>query len=77
MYNEQAYVRRTVEAAREACEGLPGDWQVVIVDDASSDEIIQIGVDDFPRSRGIFTLSSPSVIWKILGEMLQLRRDLR
>ena len=39
--------------------------------------IIQIGVDYFPRSRGISTLSSPAVIWKILGEMLQLRRDLR
>jgi glycosyltransferase involved in cell wall biosynthesis len=222
MYNEQAYVRRAVEAAREACEGLTGDWQVVIVDDASSDatgrladelaaaeprvtvvhnpqnrrlggtlragyaaatgdlvlytdadlpfdmlelkravrlleyqqadvlsayrfdrtseglvrtvysfcynwlirilfglavkdvnfsfklfrrsllerfelksegsfidaeflvrarnagaSIIQIGVDYFPRSRGISTLSSPSVIWKILGEMLQLRRELR
>ena len=37
--------------------------------------IIQIGVDFFPRSRGISTLSSPSVIMKILREMLELRRD--
>ena len=37
--------------------------------------IIQIGVDYFPRSRGVSTLSSPSVIVKILREMLALRRD--
>jgi glycosyltransferase involved in cell wall biosynthesis len=222
MFNEEAYVRRAVDAAREACEGLTDDWQVVIVDDASTDatariadelaaaeprvtvvrnasnrrlggtlragyaaatkqlvlytdadlpfdmlelkravrlleyqqadvlsayrfdrtseglvrtvysffyntlirvafglpikdvnfsfklfrrsllerfelksegsfidaeflvrarnagaSIIQIGVDYFPRSRGISTLSSPSVIFKILGEMVRLRRELR
>jgi glycosyltransferase involved in cell wall biosynthesis len=38
--------------------------------------IIQIGVDYFPRSRGISTLSSPAVILKIVGEMLELRREL-
>ena len=38
--------------------------------------IIQIGVDYFPRSRGVSTLSSPAVIVKILRELLALRRDL-
>ena len=37
--------------------------------------IIQIGVDYFPRSRGISTLSSPAVIFKILRELIALRRD--
>ncbi len=37
--------------------------------------IIQIGVDYFPRSRGVSTLSSPSVIVKILREMAALRRE--
>jgi glycosyltransferase involved in cell wall biosynthesis len=37
--------------------------------------IIQIGVDYFPRSRGVSTLSSPAVIVKILREMMALRRD--
>ncbi len=37
--------------------------------------IIQIGVDYFPRSRGVSTLSSPTVIVKILREMAALRRE--
>jgi len=37
--------------------------------------IIQIGVDYFPRSRGVSTLSSPAVILKILRELVALRRD--
>ena len=37
--------------------------------------IIQIGVDYFPRSRGVSTLSSPAVIVKILRELVALRRD--
>ena len=37
--------------------------------------IIQMGVDYFPRSRGVSTLSSPAVIVKILREMLALHRD--
>jgi hypothetical protein len=39
--------------------------------------IVQFGVDYFPRTRGISTLSSPSVIVKILREMWALRRELR
>jgi glycosyltransferase involved in cell wall biosynthesis len=39
--------------------------------------IIQIGVDYFPRSRGISTLSSPAVIVKILKELAELWSELR
>ena len=39
--------------------------------------VIQFGVDYFPRTRGISTLSSPAVIRKILREMFSLRRELR
>jgi glycosyltransferase involved in cell wall biosynthesis len=38
--------------------------------------IIQIGVDFFPRSRGVSTLSSPTVIAKILRELVALRHEL-
>lgn len=39
--------------------------------------IIQIGVDYFPRTRGVSTLSSPAVIGTILKEMRSLRAELR
>ena len=39
-------------------------------------EIMQMGVDYFPRTRGVSTLSSPGVILKIVKEMWSLRKDL-
>jgi glycosyltransferase involved in cell wall biosynthesis len=39
-------------------------------------DILQIGVDYFPRTRGESTLASPGIIVKILREMLQLRGEL-
>jgi glycosyltransferase involved in cell wall biosynthesis len=40
-------------------------------------EIVQFGVDYFPRTRGISSLSSNSVIVKIVREMLELRGELQ
>jgi glycosyltransferase involved in cell wall biosynthesis len=40
-------------------------------------QIIQFGVDYFPRTRGVSTLSSVSVIIDILREMRDLRAELR
>lgn len=39
--------------------------------------IVQFGVDYFPRTRGISTLSSNAVIFKILREMYELRSELQ
>jgi glycosyltransferase involved in cell wall biosynthesis len=39
--------------------------------------IVQFGVDYFPRTRGISTLSSNAVIATIVKEMLELRSELR
>ena len=39
--------------------------------------IQQIGLDYFPRSRGVSTLSSPSVIFKILRELIRLYPEMR
>jgi hypothetical protein len=38
--------------------------------------VVQFGVDYFPRTRGVSTLSSPSVIVKILKEAWALRSHL-
>jgi len=40
-------------------------------------EIIQFGVDYFPRTRGVSTLSSPAVILTMLRELIGLGRELR
>jgi len=40
-------------------------------------KVVQFGVDYFPRTRGVSTLSSPAVIVKLLRDMFTLRRELR
>jgi len=37
MYNEEAYVERAVAGARAELERMGGEWEIVIVDDASTD----------------------------------------
>jgi glycosyltransferase involved in cell wall biosynthesis len=37
MYNEEAYLERSVAAARSTLEGTGFDWEIVVVDDASTD----------------------------------------
>ncbi|PYQ13350.1 MAG: glycosyltransferase family 2 protein [Acidobacteria bacterium] len=37
MYNEEAYVERAVAAARAVLEGMGAEWELVLVDDASTD----------------------------------------
>ena len=37
LYDEEAYVERTVAAARAILEEMAGDWEIVLVDDASTD----------------------------------------
>jgi hypothetical protein len=39
--------------------------------------VVQFGTDYFPRTRGVSTLSSPSVIIKILREAISLRKEIR
>ena len=58
-------------------EGSFIDAEFLVRARKSGASIIQIGVDYFPRTRGVSTLSSPSVIVKLLREMFALRRELR
>jgi len=52
------------------------DAELVIRTQKAGFQILQIGVDYFPRTRGVSTLSSFGVIRAMVREMLQLRRDL-
>jgi glycosyltransferase involved in cell wall biosynthesis len=58
-------------------EGSFIDAELVIRAKRYGYSVVQFGVDYFPRTRGVSTLSSPSVIVKLLREMFELRRELR
>lgn len=58
-------------------EGSFIDAELVIRSTRLGYEMLQFGVDYFPRTRGVSTLSSPSVITTILREMWELRGDLQ
>jgi glycosyltransferase involved in cell wall biosynthesis len=57
-------------------EGSFIDAELVIRATRMGYEIMQMGVDYFPRTRGESTLSSPGIIITILREMWSLRADL-
>jgi len=57
-------------------EGSFIDAELVVRAKKLGYSLVQFGVDYFPRTRGVSTLSKPSVIVKILREAFQLRREL-
>jgi len=68
--------RRIFEHVELKSEGSFIDAELIIRSTRLGYEIMQMGVDYFPRTRGVSTLSSPGVIVKILKEMWSLRNDL-
>ena len=68
--------RRVLDAARPVSEGSFIDAELVIRAQRLGFHIVQIGVDYFPRTRGVSTLSSPAVIRRMMTEMRELRAEL-
>jgi glycosyltransferase involved in cell wall biosynthesis len=69
--------RRIFDHITLQSEGSFIDAELVIRAKKLGFSVVQFGVDYFPRTRGVSTLSSPSVILKILREMRELRHELR
>ena len=69
--------RRILEHIKPVSEGSFIDAELLIRAHRSGFNMIQFGVDYFPRSRGISTLSSPATIMIILQELWQLRKLLK
>ena len=69
--------RRIFEEVHLKSEGSFIDAELIIRATRMGYEIMQMGVDYFPRTRGESTLSSPGVILKIVNEMWSLRADLK
>lgn len=68
--------RRIFDHVELKSEGSFIDAELVIRATRLGYEIMQMGVDYFPRTRGQSTLSSPGVIFTIVREMWTLRKDL-
>lgn len=69
--------RRIFEQVRLASEGSFIDAELLARADRLGYRIIQFGVDYFPRTHGISTLSSFAVIRKILYEMFRFAPEIR
>ena len=69
--------RRVLEAVELSSEGSFIDAELVVRAQKAGFTILQIGVDYFPRTRGVSTLSSLAVIRQMLGEMARLRSELK
>lgn len=68
--------RRIFDHVELRSEGSFIDAELIIRASRMGYEIMQMGVDYFPRTRGESTLSSPGVIFTIVREMWSLRSDL-
>lgn len=69
--------RRVLDHVEVKSEGSFIDAEFLIRAQKMGFLIMQIGVDYFPRTRGVSTLSSPGVIRTIMQEMRDLRSELK
>ena len=69
--------REVLEAVELRAEGSLIDAELIVKAKNLGFVIQQIGLDYFPRTRGQSTLSSPTVILKIFGELVRLYPDMR
>jgi hypothetical protein len=69
--------REVLDKVRLASEGSFIDAELLIRAQQAGFEIIQFGVDYFPRTRGESTLASNATILRLLREMRSLSSDLR
>jgi len=69
--------RRVLEAIELKSEGSFIDAELVVKAIRKGFKVFQMGVDYFPRTRGVSTLASPSVIAKMLRELAGLYGDVK
>jgi glycosyltransferase involved in cell wall biosynthesis len=67
--------RRVLEAIELKSQGSFVDAELVVKAIKRGFKVFQMGVDYFPRTRGVSTLASPQVIGKILRELGGLYRE--
>jgi predicted glycoside hydrolase/deacetylase ChbG (UPF0249 family) len=67
--------RRVLDAIVLRSEGSFIDAELVVRAQRAGFETMQIGLDYFPRSRGVSTLSSGATIKRIMRDVVRLRKD--
>ncbi|MBU4214641.1 MAG: glycosyltransferase family 2 protein [Actinobacteria bacterium] len=75
-FSFKLFTRQVLDVVHPVSESSFIDAELVIRARNAGFQILQIGVDYFPRTRGISTLSSPAVIRALLRELFALRREL-
>ena len=68
--------RQVLDNVRLRSEGSFIDAELMVSATKMGYSVLQFGVDYFPRTRGVSTLSTPSVIVKIVREAFALRRSI-
>lgn len=69
--------REALDAVELRSEGSFIDAELLARLERGGHRIVQIGLDYFPRSRGVSTLSTPAVIGRMLVELSRLRSEIR
>jgi chitin disaccharide deacetylase len=67
--------RRVLDRIVLRSEGSFIDAELIVRADRAGFKIMQIGLDYFPRSRGVSTLSSAATIKRIVRDVVRLRHD--
>lgn len=67
--------RRVLESLELKSDGSFIDAELVVKAIKKGFKVFQMGVDYFPRTRGVSTLASPQVIVKMVRELAQLRGE--
>ena len=76
-FSFKLFRRSLLEKFELKSEGSFIDAEFLLRSRKAGASIIQIGVDYFPRSRGVSTLASPRVILRLIREMAVLWSELR
>ncbi|PYQ30131.1 MAG: glycosyltransferase family 2 protein [Acidobacteria bacterium] len=76
-FSFKLFKRRVLQKIELKSEGSLIDAELIVKAKNRGFAIQQIGIDYFPRIRGTSNLSSPSVIFKILRELVKLYPEMR
>ncbi len=76
-FSFKLFKRKVLDKVVLEAEGSFIDAELLIKGKLHGFKIVQFGVDYFPRNRGVSTLASPEVIFKMVQELVSFRMKMR